>query len=228
MSQGRVKVVAVTKTVDPSIPASTPEEFITYVARVSNPANQQLNECPEKLISYCLKKGHWSVFEQVYVTVEIITYDAVSMQILRHKSFTFQQFSQRYANVNQLAESELAIPEPRRQDLKNRQNTIPDMTDDVKTEWTRRCQEVQATTQAAYDWAVQQGIGKECARFVLPKMTPTKLYMTGSIRSFIHYIQARCDPATQKEHRDIALMIRTELSKIVPTVAKCMDWPSVS
>lgn len=223
-SEKQVRLVAVTKTVDPNIPAGTLEEFITYVARVSNPANQEMNKNPEKLISYCIRQGHWSVFEQAYVTVEVNTYSSIAMQILRHRSFCFQQFSQRYANVETCKSSLADIPEPRKQDPKNRQNTTDDVSDDVKKQWYDKCAEVNKLSSEVYNWGITNGIGKECARFVLPQMTKTRLYMTGNIRSFIHYIEARTNPGTQKEHRDVALEIRSILSELVPTVAKAMNW----
>src|SRR6266853_1980806 len=174
------------------------EKIMGYIARVSNPANQDNPEVA-KLLSYCIKHQHWSVFEQAFMTLEITTGRDVSPQILRHRTFTFQEFSQRYA-----AASEYVKRTPRRQDTKNRQNSLDDLPEADKT-WFEAAQElVWAESFRLYNEALKRGIAKECARALLPSATKTTLYMSGTIRSWIHYIQLRTDVATQLEHREIA------------------------
>lgn len=193
------------------------EAMISYCARVSSP-NQENPEYA-KLLAYCIKHKHYSVFEQAHMTVEIQTSRMISAQILRHRSFTFQEFSQRYAEVQDF-ESYGA----RRQDLKNRQNSVDDLSPDVKAEWLRRQEENFARCMQHYSWALASGIAKECARAVLPMQTTTKLYMTGSIRSWIHYLDVRCSEDTQLEHREIANAIKEIFIQELPTVAEALGW----
>ena len=182
------------------------EKIIAYCARVSS--QDQSNPEISKLLKYCIKHGHWSIFETGHMTVEIETSRAISAQLLRHRSFTFQEFSQRYQEV---ANSNLELYDARRQDNKNRQNSIDDLSEEVKLEWERRQEENWTNAHTHYEWAINNGIAKECARMVLPLQTSTKLYMTGSIRSWIHYLSVRSlESGTQKEHADIA----EEISKI--------------
>jgi thymidylate synthase (FAD) len=193
------------------------EKNIAYCARVSSP-NQE-NPDIAKLIKYCIDHKHFSIFEPAHMTVEIETSRMISAQILRHRSFTFQEFSQRYAEVQ-----DFESYEARRQDKKNRQNSIDDLSLDVKNEWLRRQEENFERCMQHYSWALSQGIAKECARAVLPMQTETKLYMTGSIRSWIHYLELRCDKDTQREHRDIAKAIEQIFVKEFPVISEALGW----
>ena len=174
---------------------------MAHIARVSNPDNQD-NPNYSGLLKYCIKHNHWSVFEQSTMTLEIETTRPIAAQILRHRSFTFQEFSQRYAKSNQLGEIEL--PELRRQDTKNRQNSIDDLDEKVVDKLNRQMITLFSSAQSLYNQMIEEGVAKECARMVLPLCTPTKIYMTGSCRSWIHYINLRSAHGTQKEHMDIA------------------------
>ena len=199
--------------------AITPEaeKLIAYCARVSSP--KQDNPKIEKLLEYCIDHGHWSIFETPYITVEINTSRAISAQILRHRSFTFQEFSQRYAAV-----ADFETYPARRQDSKNRQNSIDDMKLEDK-HWFNIAQDrVQTLSSFLYYEALDKGIAKEQARFLLPMSSKTKLYMTGNVRSWIHYLNLRCHVDTQKEHRDIALAIREILKKELPIISKAVAW----
>jgi thymidylate synthase (FAD) len=178
------------------------EKLMGYCARVSNPTNQD-NPSYAKLLKYCIDHQHWSIFEQAFMTVEINTTRGLAAQILRHRSFTFQEFSQRYADTTLLAE-EIPSFELRRQDTKNRQNSIDDISDEIKSKWGMKIREHFAKAKSIYDGMIVDGIAKECARFVLPLATPTKLYMSGTIRSWIHYISLREKNGTQEEHVQIA------------------------
>lgn len=191
------------------------KEFVAYVARVSNPANQNNVLTSTKLLDYLRTHHHWSPFEMAHVVVEIETTRDIARQILRHRSFSFQEFSQRYADVRAMS-NDCVIREARLQDHKNRQNSI-DIDDSEETEalrlnWEARQQAVWNAALDAYDWAIKQGIAKEVARAVLPEgLTPSRLYMAGSLRSWIHYLELRMDPSTQKEHRLIASEIANAL-----------------
>jgi len=173
-----------------------------YVARVSNPQNQE-NPNVAGLLKYCIKHQHWSVFEQAHMTLEIETNRGIAAQILRHRSFTYQEFSQRYADVNWL-ESGIPVPDLRSQDTKNRQNSIDDISPETKKDLQAYIDRHFAEAMDLYNELLRQGIAKECARFVLPLATPTKIYMTGSVRSWITYISLREKSGTQREHMDIA------------------------
>ena len=198
------------------------EKTMGYVARVSNPANQE-NPKVAGLLSYCIKHGHWSVFEQAHMTLEINTTRGIAAQILRHRSFTYQEFSQRYADSSLLAE-EIPLPELRRQDTKNRQNSIDDIDPFVRQEFQIKIQRHFEEGMKLYKEMLDAGIAKECARFVLPLATPTRLYMTGSVRSWIHYIDLRSANGTQKEHMDIALGAKKIFIEQFPAVAEAMEW----
>ena len=182
------------------------EKTIAYVARVSNPQNQD-NEKFAGLLSYCIKHGHWSVFEQAFMTVEINTTRGLAAQILRHRSFTYQEFSQRYADVSFIRE-EIPLPELRRQDEKNRQNSIDDVDSSIVEKYNAKMRKQFDAAIDLYKEMLHDGIAKECARFVLPLATPTRLYMTGSVRSWIHYIELRSAHGTQKEHMDLVENVR--------------------
>lgn len=197
------------------------EKLIAYCARVSNPNGQDRDEY-DRLIAYCIKHQHWSIFEQGYMTVEINTTRAIAAQILRHRSFTFQEFSQRYADAKSLGK--LEAPEIRRQDNKNRQNSIDDIEIRIKRYWQRVIEEHFDKSIRLYEAMLNDGIAKECARFVLPLATPTRLYMTGSIRSWIHYIELRSANGTQKEHMDIANAIKDIFVDQLPIISKALGW----
>ena len=198
------------------------EKLMAYCARVSNPSNQGSDNYA-KLLKYCIEHQHWSIFEQAFMTVEINTTRGLAAQILRHRSFTFQEFSQRYADTTLLAE-DIPVFELRRQDTKNRQNSIDDTSDETKVKWNTKIREHFAKAKALYDGMIADGIAKECARFVLPLATPTRLYMSGSVRSWIHYIQLRSSNGTQKEHRIIVEEIKKVFSEQFPTVSEALGW----
>ena len=197
------------------------EKHIAYVARVSNPQNQE-NEKFSGLLKYCIKHGHWSVFEQAYMTLEINTTRAIAAQILRHRSFTYQEFSQRYADSNLLGVIEL--PELRRQDDKNRQNSIDDLEPEMVEKFNRQMNTLFSSAFGLYNQMLEAGVAKECARFVLPLATPTKIYMTGSCRSWIHYINLRSGHGTQKEHMDIANACKDIFVENFPSVSEALEW----
>ena len=198
------------------------EKHMAYCARVSNPANQE-NEKFSGLLKYCVKHQHWSIFEQAYMTLEINTTRGIAAQILRHRSFTFQEFSQRYADSSLLAE-EIPLPELRRQDTKNRQNSIDDIDEFTVQKYQILMQDYFKKGMELYTNMLDDGIAKECARFVLPLAVPTKIYMTGSVRSWIHYIDLRSANGTQKEHMDIANEAKCIFCCQFPNVAEALDW----
>ena len=202
---------------------STPnaEKSMAYIARVSNPRNQD-NDDFTKLIGYCIKNEHWSVFEQAYMTLQIETTRGIAAQILRHRSFTFQEFSQRYADSMQLGE--IPIPELRRQDNKNRQNSISDLPKEIINTFNKKIKQQFVQNKELYEEMLEAGIAKECARFVLPLATPTRIYMTGSCRSWIHYINLRTGHGTQKEHMEIAQECKNIFSKEYPVVSSALNW----
>ena len=193
-----------------------------YVARVSNPNNQD-NPKVAGLLSYCIKHNHWSVFEQAHMTVEIETTRGLAAQILRHRSFTYQEFSQRYADSSMLATT-IPMFDLRRQDDKNRQNSIDDIDEFTKQEFEIQISRHFTAAMDLYQTMLKHGIAKECARFVLPLATPTKLYMTGSVRSWIHYIELRSANGTQKEHMDIANQVKDVFIEQFPICAEALDW----
>ena len=193
-----------------------------YVARVSNPNNQE-NPKVAGLLSYCIKHNHWSVFEQAHMTLEIETTRGIAAQILRHRSFTYQEFSQRYADSSMLADT-IPLPELRRQDTKNRQNSIDNIDPFTRQKFEMLMQQHFSQGMDLYRRMLDEGIAKECARFVLPLAVPTKIYMTGSVRSWIHYIQLRSANGTQKEHMDIALQCRDVFVKELPICAEALEW----
>ena len=195
---------------------------MAYVARVSNPKNQD-NPSFEGLLKYCIKHGHWSVFEQAYMTLEIQTSRAIAAQILRHRSFTYQEFSQRYADSTLLADK-IPMPKLRRQDTKNRQNSIDDVDPFIRQQFEIAMQRYFEEGLDLYRTMLDKGIAKECARMVLPLAVPTRIYMTGSCRSWIHYISLRSANGTQAEHMDIANQAKAIFCEQYPTVGKAMEW----
>ena len=197
------------------------EKQMGYVARVSNPNNQD-NPNVSGLLGYCIKHQHWSVFEQAHMTLEIETTRGIAAQILRHRSFTYQEFSQRYANTNMLGK--IDVPDLRSQDSKNRQNSIDDIPQEQKKVLQGQIERYFAEGLDLYNELIREGVAKECARFVLPLATPTRIYMTGSVRSWIHYIELRSAHGTQKEHMDIAEECRKIFIECFPVVSTAMNW----
>jgi thymidylate synthase (FAD) len=193
------------------------EELIAYCARVSNPVNQD-NPDSERLIRYLITHKHWSPFEMAHVVMEINTTRSIAAQILRHRSFSFQEFSQRYAEVTLRPE----LPAFRRQDTKNRQNSIDDLSADTLDHCQAIAADVLVTSFKAYQNLLELGVAKECARELLPLCTPTRLYMAGSVRSWLHYIDLRTANGTQVEHKEIALKCKSRLYKALPGVCKAM------
>ena len=198
------------------------EKVMGYVARVSNPSNQE-NPNVAGLLKYCVKHQHWSVFEQAFMTLEIETTRGIAAQILRHRSFTYQEFSQRYADSSLLGDS-IPLFDLRRQDTKNRQNSIDDVDDSVKKEFENKIRKHFDDSMVLYQSMLDIGIAKECARFVLPLATPTRIYMSGSCRSWIHYINLRSGHGTQKEHMDIADACKNIFMEQFPTVSEALEW----
>ena len=198
------------------------EKMMGYVARVSNPSNQE-NPKVAGLLKYCVKHQHWSVFEQSFMTLEIETTRGLAAQILRHRSFTFQEFSQRYADSSLLS-TNIPLPELRRQDTKNRQNSINDVDEFKVQKYQMLMQDYFKQGMDLYQQMLNDGIAKECARFVLPLATPTRLYMSGSCRSWVHYIDLRSAHGTQKEHMDIAEACKKVFVEQFPTVAEALEW----
>ena len=198
------------------------EKTMAYIARVSNPNNQDSDKF-SGLLKYCIVHNHWSVFEQSSMTLEIETTRAIAAQILRHRSFTYQEFSQRYADTG-LISKDIQLPELRRQDTKNRQNSIDDLDEFVKQKLEMQMRTLFHSAQALYNQMLEEGVAKECARMVLPLCTPTRIYMTGSCRSWIHYINLRSAHGTQKEHMKIAEACRDVFVEQFPIVSEALEW----
>ena len=209
----KVELISYSKPMDND---SSIQDLVAYCARVSNPANQNNTETNEKLIKYLIKNNHWSPLEMVSICLEIETTRDIARQILRHRSFSFQEFSQRYAVANLGMEPK----EARVQDTKNRQNSI-EVTDTVlKEEWEKKQQHVSETALQAYSWALEHNIAKEQARAVLPEgMTVSRMYMNGTLRSWVHYIKLRSANGTQKEHQEVAIACMEEIKKIFPMIS---------
>jgi thymidylate synthase (FAD) len=214
----KVSLISATESRLPSVYMS-PEDLIVYIARVSNPANQLNTETSDKLIAYLIKNKHWSPMEMVDMTVEIITSRCIAQQILRHRSFSFQEFSQRYSEVTDFEDIEL-----RMQADKNRQSSISRVPSILNESMQGRIKQCLDDQQELYSDMLKIGIAKECARFVLPLSTQTKIYMKGSVRSWIHYLQIRCDEHTQLEHQQIALSIKELFIGQFPMIAKALEW----
>lgn len=213
-----VKLISVTKPVG-ELSGLTPQNLISYIARVSNPKNQLNNETSANLLKYCIKNKHWSIFESVSMTIEINTSRAIAQQVLRHRSANFQELSQRYQEV-----TEFVTYPARRQDNKNRQNSIDDMSQEDK-DWFQDAQHaIQTNALNLYQEALNRGIAKELARFLLPLSTKTRLYMTNNLRNWIHYIEVRADKSTQLEHRLIALECQKIFKEQFPDIAQALEW----
>lgn len=203
------KLIAFTKPIDPTFGSSL-EEFIAYVARVSNPDNQWNHETASKLLRYLERNKHWSPFEMADVVIEVNTTRDIARQILRHRSFFFQEFSQRYAEVTEFSEPK----ESRLQDVDNRQNSLVDENEERSELWEEIQHDILQLIKREYNWALKNGIAKEVARVILPEgLTKSRLYMKGSVRSWLHYFEVRLDPSTQKEHREIAELMQIEFEK---------------
>jgi len=200
------------------------EKIISYCARVSNPKGQDSDNYT-KLLKYCIDHKHWSIFEMAQLTLEINTTRGLAAQILRHKSFNFQEFSQRYADTTLLAE-DIPLFELRRQDTKNRQSSIDDMSEEIRSKWNTKIREHFAKSKALYDGMIQDGVAKECARFILPLATPTRLYMNGNLRSWITYISLREKNGTQKEHIDIAKQCKQIFCEQFPNIGDACGGPN--
>lgn len=198
------------------------EKHIAYCARVSNPSNQG-NDSFEGLIKYCIKHKHWSIFEQSFMTLEIETSRAIAAQVLRHRSFTFQEFSQRYADSSLLSDK-IVLPELRRQDVKNRQNSTDDLDPFVQQNLELQMQTLFDSSMALYQQMLERGVAKECARMVLPLAVGTRLYMSGSLRSWMHYIDLRSSNGTQKEHMIIAEGCKKIFCEQFPIIGTALDW----
>ena len=200
-----------------------PQEIISYVARVSNPHNQENYRTAGGLLRYCINHQHWSIFETASMTLEVNTTRGIAAQVLRHRSFTFQEFSQRYADTNLLGDS-IPVQELRRQDQKNRQNSINDLPPGIQDDYKNKIEKYYRDGMFLYNNLIDNGVAKECARFVLPLATPTRLYMTGNARSWITYIQLRSANGTQEEHRRLAEQCRCVFISVFPDIAEALDW----
>ena len=217
-----VKLIATTAGAG-DLEGKSPQEVISFVARVSNPHNQENFHTSSGLLKYCIKHAHWSIFETVSMTLEINTNRAIAAQILRHRSFTYQEFSQRYADTK-LLDQTIPLPDLRRQDTKNRQNSVSDLPPGIVQQYGDKIQAYFDDGMRLYNNLLDNGVAKECARFVLPLATPTRIYMTGSCRSWIHYINLRTANGTQKEHMDIAEACKEVFKDVFPQVAEALDW----
>ena len=214
-----VSLVSITQ---PFSDLNVAEDIIAYCARVSNPENQKNVETAPRLLKFLKKHGHWSPFEMVDMTVEIKTSRAIAAQILRHRSFSFQEFSQRYADASLL--EDIPLPDLRRQDTKNRQNSIDDINGYKRVVYEGAIKELFEKSKYLYDLMLRDGVAKECARFLLPLATPTRMYMNGTIRSWIHYINLRTANGTQKEHMDIAEQCKAIFVQKYPLISEALDW----
>jgi len=212
---GNVRLISKTQGVD----GMSAEELVAFTARVSNPSNQMNMETATKLLGYLIKNQHWSPFEMVSATLEIKTSRAIAAQILRHRSFVFQEFSMRYAEATNFVRHKA-----RRQDNKNRQNSIDDMEESTQVWFDEIQKRIEEETMGYYKQAISAGIAKELARMILPLSTETTLYMSGSLRSWLHYVNLRSGNGTQKEHQDIAIEVKNILSLEFPNTAKAMGW----
>ena len=197
------------------------DQLVAYMARVSNPANQDIERCSKTLINYLIKHKHWSPFEMVNMCVEINTTRSIAAQLLRHRSFSFQEFSQRYSDVHNLGNP--ILPALRRQDTSNRQNSIDDIDHHDQQVWLKMVDKYFKQGMDLYSNMLEAGIAKECAREVLPLSIPSRLYMNGNLRSWIHYCQLRCSPDTQKEHRTIAKQIKMLIKQEFPLIYEASE-----
>ncbi|AGE49663.1 thymidylate synthase [Acanthocystis turfacea Chlorella virus Can0610SP] len=211
-----VRLISVSQPMAPGI--KTAEDHIGYCARVSNPTNQ--NQDPARLLKYCIKNKHWSIFEMANMVVEIKTTRAIAAQVLRHRTFTFQEFSQRYAAV---ADAPVVV-EARIQDHTNRQNSFETEDEELKQWWEQEQKAYYEKSMYLYEKAISKGVAKESARFILPLSTPTTMYMNGTVRSWIHYIDLRSSNGTQKEHKEIADACKEIFKAQFPVTADALEW----
>ncbi len=218
----KVKLIAATGGAG-ELQGKDPQEVITYVARVSNPHNQENYRTAGGLLKYCINHAHWSIFETASMTLEINTNRGIAAQVLRHRSFCFQEFSQRYADTK-LLDQVIPIPELRKQDKKNRQNSTNDLPPGMVANYRTKIEELFDESMHLYNNLLDNGVAKESARFVLPLATPTRIYMTGSCRSWIHYINLRTANGTQQEHMEIAEQCREVFTSVFPDVAEALEW----
>ena len=200
-----------------------PQDVISYVARVSNPHNQENYRTAAGLLKYCIIHNHWSIFETASMTLEINTNRGIAAQVLRHRSFCFQEFSQRYADTK-LLDQNIPLPDLRKQDVKNRQNSTNDLPPGMVSDYQKKIEKHFQDGMVLYNNLLDNGVAKECARFVLPLSTPTRIYMTGSCRSWVHYINLRTSNGTQKEHMELAEQCREVFRTVFPDVAEALDW----
>lgn len=218
----KVKLIAATGGAG-ELQGKDPQEVITYVARVSNPHNQENYRTAGGLLKYCINHAHWSIFETASMTLEINTNRGIAAQVLRHRSFCFQEFSQRYADTK-LLDQVIPIPELRKQDKKNRQNSTNDLPPGMVANYRTKIEKLFDDSMHLYNNLLDNGVAKESARFVLPLATPTRIYMTGSCRSWIHYINLRTANGTQQEHMEIAEQCREVFTSVFPDVAEALEW----
>lgn len=217
-----VKLIAVSNGAG-ELEGKSPQDVISYVARVSNPSNQENYRTAEGLLKYCIKHDHWSIFETVGMTLEINTNRGIAAQVLRHRSFTFQEFSQRYADTK-LLDQNIPVPSLRKQDKKNRQNSTNDLPPGMVEDYQKKIEKHFEAGMDLYNNLLDNGIAKECARFVLPLSTPTRIYMTGSCRSWMHYINLRTANGTQAEHMELAENCREVFKQVFPDVSVALEW----
>ena len=201
----------------------SPQDIISYVARVSNPSNQNNFRTAAGLLKYCIKHAHWSIFETASMTLEINTNRGIAAQVLRHRSFTFQEFSQRYADTK-LLDQNIPVPSLRKQDQKNRQNSTNDLPPGMVADYQKKIEDHFEAGMDLYNNLLDNGVAKECARFVLPLSTPTRIYMTGSCRSWIHYINLRTAHGTQAEHMELAENCKKVFTQVFPDIAEALEW----
>tara|TARA_R110002050_G_scaffold1904_3_gene11926 strand:- start:4929 stop:5618 length:690 start_codon:yes stop_codon:yes gene_type:complete len=217
-----VKLIACTSGAG-ELEGKSPQDVISYVARVSNPHNQENYRTASGLLKYCINHAHWSIFETVSMTLEINTNRGIAAQVLRHRSFTFQEFSQRYADTK-LLEQTISVPHLRKQDKKNRQNSTNDLPPGMVEDYQKKIEDHFEAGMALYNNLLDNGVAKECARFVLPLSVGTRIYMTGSARSWMHYINLRTANGTQQEHMELAEQCREIFIQVFPDLSEALGW----
>ena len=217
-----VKLIACTSGAG-ELEGKSPQDVISYVARVSNPHNQENYRTASGLLKYCINHAHWSIFETVSMTMEINTNRGIAAQVLRHRSFTFQEFSQRYADTK-LLEQTIPVPHLRKQDKKNRQNSTNDLPPGMVADYQKKIEEHFEAGMALYNNLLDNGVAKECARFVLPLSVGTRIYMTGSARSWMHYINLRTANGTQQEHMELAEQCKEIFIQVFPDLSEALGW----
>ena len=217
-----VKLIATTSGAG-ELEGKGPQEVISYTARISNPHNQENYRTASGLLKYCIKHAHWSIFETASMTLEINTNRGIAAQVLRHRSFTFQEFSQRYADTK-LLDQTIPVPSLRKQDQKNRQNSTNDLPPGMVEDYQKKISKHYQDGMDLYNNLLDNGVAKECARFVLPLSTRTRIYMTGSCRSWIHYINLRTANGTQAEHMELAENCKKVFTQVFPDISEALEW----